>query len=118
MLLKKFPPLIGQTYATHMVGKQHGNHDPHDQQYVDQRGTPRGQDVALNEFGGVARILDFGADQGGQNGGREYPYAVGAQILQEPRDRSEDRPAPICSRERPRPWAARKPLFMAATVRL
>ena len=48
------------------------------------------QDVALNEFGDVARLRDAGADDGGKDGGGKHSNAVGAEVLQKPRHRSQD----------------------------
>ena len=43
-----------------------------------------GKNIALNELGSVARVLDTSAHNGGENGGRENADPVGAQVLQEP----------------------------------
>ncbi len=76
--------------AAHAVGQQHGKGYAHDQQHVDERRTLGGQDVALNEFGDVARLRDAGADDGGKDGGGKHSDAVGAEVLQKPRHRSQD----------------------------
>ena len=82
-----------QPDAADAVGKQHGKDDSHDQQHVDERGAFRRQDIALNELGRVAGMIDAGADQRGEDGGVKHSDAVGAEVLQEPWHRSEDGPA-------------------------
>src|SRR6516162_7803463 len=74
-------PRILKANAAHAVDQQHGKGYPHDQQYIDERCTLGGQDVALNEFGDVARLRDAGADDGGKDGGGEHSDAVGAEVL-------------------------------------
>jgi hypothetical protein len=51
----------------------------------------------------VLRVLDAGADHGGQNGGREDSDAVGAEVLQEPGHRGENGPAQMNAGEQRRP---------------
>src|SRR5262245_6813977 len=94
-----------QTNTADPVGEQHGKYDSHDQQHVDERGSFRGQDIALNELGRVARMIDAGADQREDGGGKDSD-AVGAEVLQEPWHRSEDGPAQICSAEQRGPGRA------------
>jgi hypothetical protein len=64
--------------AADAVGQQHGKHDSHDQQHVDERGAVRSQDVALNQFSGVARMIYSGTDHRRQDGGGENSDTVGA----------------------------------------
>jgi hypothetical protein len=85
--------------AADAVSEHHREHDPDDQQDIDQRCAFGGEDIAVNELGDVAWMRDRGAEQGGEDGGSEDADAVGAEVLQEPRNRSQDDPPAVQPRE-------------------
>jgi hypothetical protein len=72
---------------------------------VDQGRALGGHDVALNEVTDVARMLVPGADKRRQDGRCENSDAVGAEILQEPRDRGQDGSSEVSSPEQGGPVA-------------
>src|SRR5262249_34873322 len=81
-----------KAYAAYAIRQQHGKDDSHNQQHINERRSLGRQNVALNEFGGIARMIDARADERRQDGGREDPDAVDAEILQKPGYRSQNRP--------------------------
>ena len=87
--------------AAYAIRQQHGEDDSHNQQDIDERRSLGRQNVALNEFGGIARMIDASADERRQDGGREDADAVSAEVLQKPRDRSENGPVHICAVKHP-----------------
>ena len=79
--------------AADAVGQQHGGHDAHDQQHVEQRGAFGRHDVAADDGGDVVGMAEIVAERARQDGGREDADAVGPEILQEPRHRGQYRGA-------------------------
>src|SRR5262245_60940808 len=88
-----------QPDAADAVGEHDRQHDTDDQQNSDEGGAFGGEDIALNELGDVAWVRDRGAEQGGEDGGSEDADAVGAEVLQEPRNRSQNGPSEVHARE-------------------
>src|SRR5262249_32274424 len=89
--------------AAYAIRQQHGEDNSHNQQHIDERRSLGRKNVALNELGGIARMIDARADECRQDGGREDPDAVGAEILQKPRYRGQNGPPKICAVNQPRP---------------
>src|SRR3984957_13649349 len=79
--------------ATQLIGQQNGERNADDQQRSDQRRSSGGQNIVRDEVPQATHMVLF-AQRRGQNGRGEDADAVGAQVLQEPRNGSKDgRPA-------------------------
>lgn len=75
-----------QRHASEPVGQQNGRDNADDQENIDQGRTLGGNQIIGDQVGDVLRVLAFVADGGRQDGRREYADAVGAEVLQKPRD--------------------------------
>ena len=62
-----------KTDAAYAIRQQHGKDDSHNQQDVDECRPLAGQNLALDEFGGIARMIDARADECRQDGGVKIP---------------------------------------------
>ena len=67
------------------------NEDADDQQHIDQGRALGREFVIVDEVGEIAHMRALVADRGGEDGRREDADAVGAEVLEKPRDRGEDR---------------------------
>ena len=84
-----------QPHAPDPVGEQHREDDADDQQNIDQRRALGGELIIGDQVGKVAGVRRLVAEGRGENRRRENPDAVGAEVLEEPRHRGEDRGAPV-----------------------
>ena len=84
-----------QRDPAHRVGQHDGEDDADDQQAGDQRRALGGGDVVGDQIGDAAGVVRIGADRSGQDRRREDADAVGAEVLQEPGNRGQDRGAPV-----------------------
>ena len=79
-----------QPDAAKFVGQQNGKQNADDQKQCDHRGSPGGQDIVRDQILQAAHMVGLFAQRRGQNGRGEDANAVGAEVLQEPRNGSED----------------------------